>query len=449
MAGTAVVIGASFAGLLAGAAAARAGYHVIVLERDELPSVPGPRAGVPQSPQPHVLLHRGLLAIDTLLPGVETELLAHGGVPFNTGLMPWLGEFGWSPLRDWAYEIISISRPLLEAVVRDRVVALPDVALRTGSTVRGLRRTPIGWEVDLRDGEVVTADLVVDASGRGSRLPHWLAELGVGVPTPAEVEARVGYACRSYRGHLDLSTGVMVAATPADPTGGLMLPVEDDRWLVCTVGFGEHRPTRDVAEFDAFVAGLRDPALADLVDRLEPEGEIAIHRQTANRRYAYGAARDWPAGLLVVGDAMCAFDPVYGQGITVSACQAELLADALPLGAQDDSRGIATRRLQRRLAAVADLPWSVATSEDLRLPSSDGRQNLGQRLLGHWTRRLVRLAAGGDDACGRAFSTVYHLMGSPAGLFAPRVVGSVLRSVVRGVPASAPRPAVLASPDHR
>ncbi|MGI8457906.1 MAG: NAD(P)/FAD-dependent oxidoreductase [Propionibacteriaceae bacterium] len=446
MIGTAVVIGASFAGLLAGTAAAQTGYDVVVLERDDLPLVPQPRAGVPQSPQPHVLLRRGLLAIDGLLPGVGAELLRRGGVPFNTGQMPWLGEFGWSPLHEWAYEIISISRPLLEKVVRDRVMALTEVQLRTGSTVTRLRRASAGWEVVLRDGGTVTADVVIDASGRGSRLPHWLAELDVPVPAPAEVEARVGYACRSYRGRLALHTGVMVAATPEIPVGGLALPVEDDRWLICTVGFGEHRPTRDVAEFEAFLAGLRDPALTDLAAGLAPEGDVAIHRQTSNRRYAYGTTRSWPAGLLVVGDAMCAFDPIYGQGITVSACQAELLAAGLR---RRPTTAVATRRLQRRLAAVADLPWSVATSEDLRMPSSAGQQNLGQRALGHWTRRMVRLAAGGDEACARAFSAVYHLMGSPAHLLGPRVVRSVLRSLVRGVPEPAPRPAVLATLNRR
>jgi len=436
-----VVLGASFTGLLAGAAAARAGHEVTVVERDELSTDPRPRNGVPQSLQPHVLLHRGLLAIEALLPGVEDELLALGGVRFNTGAMPWLGEYGWMPQTDWSYEIVSLTRPVLEHVVRSRVAALPGVRLLGGTTVTGLSEEAGRWEVAVRGGRPLAADIVLDASGRGSRLPHWLTGMGVDVAEPVTVEARVGYASRTYRGRLPLETGVVVAAVPATQTGGLVLPVEDDRWLVCAVGFGEHRPGRDPEAFLDALSALRDPAVYDIARALEPEGDVRVHRQTGNRRYAYGRAGGWRRGLLVVGDALCAFDPVYGQGITVAAVQAEMLATAL---VRPPTTLSATRRLQRRLGAVADLPWSVATSEDLRMPSSDGEQDLRQRLSTVWTRRMVRLAAGGDEQCTRAFASVYHLMGSPSQLFGPRVVSAILRSCIRGVPTPAARPAVLA-----
>lgn len=435
-----VVLGASFAGLLAAAAAARAGHEVTVVDRDELPTDPRPRNGVPQSLQPHVLLHRGLLAIEALLPGVEEELLALGGVRFNTGAMPWLGEYGWMPETDWSYEIVSLTRPVLEHVVRSRVAALPQVTLLGRTTVTDLREEAGRWQVVVRGGSPLAADVVVDASGRGSRLPHWLGGMGVDVPAPVTVQAHVGYASRTYRGRLPLGTGVVVAAVPATQTGGLVLPVEDERWLVCAVGFGEHRPGRDAEAFLDALAALRDPVVYDIARALEPEGEVRMHRQTGNRRYAYGRAGGWRTGLLVVGDALCTFDPVYGQGITVAAVQAEMLAAAL---VRPPTTLPATRRLQRRLGAVADLPWSVATSEDLRMPSSDGEQDLRQRLSTVWTRRMVRLAAGGDEPCTRAFASVYHLMGSPVRLFGPRVVSAILRSCVKGVPAAAARPAVL------
>ncbi len=179
----------------------------------------------------------------------------------------------------------------------------------------------------------------------------------------------------------------------------------------------------------------------DLVARLEPEGEVSLHRQTANRRFAYGTRRDWPAGLLVVGDAMCAFNPVYGQGITVSACQAEVLAARLSAARPLTSR--TTRRLQRRLAAVVDFPWSVATSQDLRMPTSPGRQSLLQRVTGRWAERVARLATGGDVSCLRTFGQIYHLMGPPSLLFRPSIAAAVVRSWVRGVPAPAPRPAMI------
>lgn len=144
---SAVVIGASFAGLLAAAAASRAGHQVTILERDLLPPDAGPRPGVPQSEQAHVLLHRGLLAIESLLPGIERDLLDAGGVPFDTGQMPSLGDYGWMPQNNEAYEIISISRPLLEHIVRRRVLALDRVSLRQDSKISGVTHRGSQWQV--------------------------------------------------------------------------------------------------------------------------------------------------------------------------------------------------------------------------------------------------------------------------------------------------------------
>lgn len=437
---TAVVIGASFAGLLAASAAAQAGYQVTILERDQLPGTAAARPGVPQSEQAHVLLHRGMLAMESLLPGLRTELLDHGGKPFHSSQMPWLSEHGWIPLTDWSYEIISIGRPLLEFLVRSRVLAQAGVALRENTRVTGLSQTPQGWQIRDHDEVVATADLLIDASGRTSRLPHWLADIGIAVPEPTVIDARLGYATRRYRGTLPFTTGIAIAATLQTLTGALLLPIEQDRWLICAAGFGDHRPGREAAEFDAFLADLRDPAIADAAHQLEPDGDVAIHRQTGNRRYAYGSDHSWPTGLLVVGDALCALNPVYGHGITVGVSQAELLRTELRRRPSDPRR---SRKIQRKLAAVADLPWSVCTSEDLRMPTSSGERSRSQEVLARWTTRMVQLAAAGNEECSWAFSQVYHLVGSPRRLFGPRVAVAILRSLTRPLPPAAGRPAVL------
>jgi 2-polyprenyl-6-methoxyphenol hydroxylase-like FAD-dependent oxidoreductase len=438
---TAVIIGASFAGLLAAAGAAKAGYRVTVLERDTLPVDAEPRPGVPQSAQAHILLHRGLVAIESILPGLKQELIDHGGKPFNTSMIAWLGEWGWMPIRDWSYDIVSISRPVLEQITRRRVLQLPQIVIKDQSKITGLRRIDDQWAVLDHDQVLATADVVIDASGRSSRLPHWLADLEITVDEPVVIDSRLGYATRRYRGRLPLDAGVVVTATPETLTGALLLPIEGDDWLVCAGGYGDRRPDRAPVQFERFLAGLRDPALADAARVLQPVGDIAIHRQTANRRYAFGTRPDWPAGLFVVGDALCAFNPVYGQGITVAATQGALLPTAL--SAYDGSTS-STRRIQRRLAAQSDLPWSVATSEDLRMPTSEGHRNLSQRLMAVWTTRMIRLAVSGDEPCTRAFSCVYHLMGSPIVLFRPAVARAILLSLVRGVPNGEGRPAILA-----
>jgi flavin-dependent dehydrogenase len=441
-----VIIGASLAGLFAAAAAAAAGARAMIIERDVLPDRPVPRKGVPQGRQPHALLHRGLLAAEELVPGIRENLLSHGAVPFDTGTMAWLGEYGWSPTWIPAYETVSATRPLLEHLVRERVRGLAGVTLHEGVRVTELHRDARRWQVVCEDAIIVQADLVIDASGRGSRLPHWLGELGIPLSEPLTVDARVGYACRTYRAVREppLETAVVIAATPETGRGALAIPVEDGHWLVVAVGYGDRRPSRDVGEFDEFLAMQPDRAIADLTQHLEPVSDVTIHRQTGNRRNRYGRSRSWPPGLVAVGDAYCAFNPVYGQGITVAACQALLIRDALQRDRTTAGRGLlATRRLQRRIGATADLPWSVATTEDLRHSTSPDTQSPIQRLVGLWTGRLAQLAAHGDRSAYLAFARVYHLMAAPALLYHPDLIVSVVRAALRGMPEENPRPRAL------
>src|SRR5512132_557364 len=193
-----VIIGASLAGLFAAAAAATAGARTMIIERDVLPDQPVPRKGVPQGRQPHVLLHRGLLAAEELVPGIRGDLLSHGAVPFDTGTTAWLGEYGWLPTWIPAYQTVSATRPLLEHLVRRRVRDLDSVTIREGVRVTDLERDARNWHVVCDDATTVRADLVIDASGRGSRLPYWLSELDVPATEPLMVDAHLGYACRTY-----------------------------------------------------------------------------------------------------------------------------------------------------------------------------------------------------------------------------------------------------------
>lgn len=438
-----VVVGASVAGLFAAAAAAGRGNSVTVLERDVLPGGPEPRSGVPQGEQPHVFLFRGLLMMEELLPGSRQELLGLGAVPFDTGELPWLAEQGWLPVGQREFGVLSATRPLFEYVVRRRMERLPGVQIREGSKAIGLRRCDRRWEVGLADGSSVLTDLVIDASGRSSRLPVWLANAGVGAAPASEVDAVVGYATRMYAAApFQVGVvGVVIQQTPATLTGGMALPVEGGRWLVSAVGCAEHRPPRDAAGFVSFLQRLPDPALAELVRHAEPISSVAVHRQTGNHRHHYEKVPDWPDGLLVVGDALCTFNPIYGQGITVAACEAVLLRRALAAGL---GPGYA-RQLLRKFATVVSLPWAIATSEDLRYPTSAGRQSLPQALLGRWTRQLGRLAVHGDRRALAVLARVYHLMGSPALLFHPALGAAALRARLTGYGPPAPRPAALAA----
>jgi len=447
------------AGLLSAAAASQVGHAVTVLERDDLgledpasdggAGVAAPRAGVPQGHHSHALLHAGLTAMEQLLPGLRQEVVDAGGVPFDTGDLAWLSPQGWSSTGRPAYEVLGVTRPLVEAVVRRRVCSL-GVRLRSGVRVTGVRRAPRGggWSVALA-GTDVAADVILDASGRGSRLGSWLSTLGVGPATATVVDPGVGYASRLYRlptGALHPYAGVVVQPSPDSPFGGSALPVEDGRWILAAQGFGAGRPGRDAASMRALFERLPDPVLADLVGAGEPVGDVHTYRRAGNVRHHYERLTDWPDGLLPVGDSLCAFNPVYGQGISVAARQALLLRDVLDV---TDIRapGAVGQAVLRRLQQVADLPWSLSTGADRSFPAaSDGRQRPFERALGWWATQVGALSTHGDDRAQQSLSRLYHLVGSPAELLAPALVLSVVRGRLAGLPPAVPRPAFPLSP---
>lgn len=436
-----VIVGASLAGLFAAAACAGPDRQVVVLERDRLPAEAVARPGVPQGTQPHVVLHRGMLALETLLPGIGEDLTRVGAVFFDTGELAWLAEMGWAQHGVRAFPVLSVTRPLLEHVVRRRVRAWPGVEIRDGQRVTSVHRHGTAqWSVELAGGEVLDADLLVDASGRSSRLPRWLEAAGLGRVPVTEVDAHLGYATRPYAvpDGAVAAAGVIIQVTLDALAGGLALPVEEGQWLLTAVGVGSRRPPRDAAGFEGFLRELADPAVAEVAALGRPVGEVHVHRQTANRRYAYERLRHWPPGLLVMGDALCAFNPVYGQGITVAACQAV----ELRTGLANTTGRVTARRLQRRFARLAALPWAIATGQDLRLPTSEGRQSLGQSLFGAWAGEVGRLAVHGDARASSALARVYHLMASPRAMLHPALVAASVRARLRGPGPTNPRPPI-------
>ncbi len=174
----------------------------------------------------------------------------------------------------------------------------------------------------------------------------------------------------------------------------MALPVERGQWLVAAVGLGDRRPPRDPDGFAAFVAALPDPALSAVLRSGEPLGEVAVHRQTGNRRHRYGELRDWPDGLLALGDALCCFDPVYGQGITVAACQALLLraelaralAPSVPDGCCAPSTGSRTSPGRWRSARTCGCRRARDGSPGVRRRSRPGRRR--------WVGARCRATAG-------------------------------------------------------
>ncbi|MEU3296669.1 FAD-dependent monooxygenase [Streptomyces longwoodensis] len=431
----AIVIGASASGLLVAAALAEFA-DVTIIERDSLPNGPEPRRGIPQAHHAHLLWTGGVKAFDELLPGVIDQLVARGArlVRIMGDMVSrapnevWFRRFENTPHRN-----LVCSRPLLDHVLSDRVLHDPRIELRENTTVLGLRgaATIVGG-VQVRSGETektLHADLVVDASGRGTRAPQWLQALGLPKAETREVDAGVTYATRLFKAPGTTADGfplVNVQANPANPPGqgGIILPIEDGRWIVTLCGTRGGEPTGDNEQFVKFALGLGDPVIGELIKNAEPIGDVRTSRATANSRRYYEKMKSWPDGFVAVGDAIAGYNPVYGHGLTVAAQCALAVRDVLrthPL----TSSGTA-KRMQRAVARPVGAAWNLAVGQDALYPgASDTPPNAVERILARYVDRCVETGAGNPRALG-ALLDVMSLLKPPSRLFSPDMVRPML-----------------------
>lgn len=430
----AVVLGGSIAGLLTARVLADHYARVVVVERDEWPAGAAHRQGVPQGRHIHALLARGQQALDELFPDFTAQLVARGA---RTGDV--LGDarhcFGEHRFRRRASGLVAVcvSRPMLEDLARTRVRALPAVQIVDGCDAAGIATTPdaarvTGARVIRRaDGsaeEVIDADLVVDATGRGSRTPERLAALGYPRPRTDRVRIGVGYTTRTYRLAPDALGGdlaVITGPSPDHPRGGALQALEGGRHLLTLIGvLGDHPPT-DPEGFDAFARSLRFPDIAEALRDGEPLDQPVAFRFPASVRHRYERLSRFPDGLLVTGDALCSFNPIYGQGMSVAALEALVLCRHLRRGTRPRPT-----RILRDLGRVIDGPWSIAAGGDLASPEVEGRRDVQTRLVNRYIGRVLA-ASERDGEVGRAFVRVSGLVDPPGALLRPRVLARVLR----------------------
>ncbi len=453
----AVVIGASMAGLLAARVLADGYGRVTVIDRDELPETPTHRRGVPHGRHIHALAARGQQVLEELFPGLTAELIAEGA---PAGDMLTDARFYLSGQRlaraHSGLILLCASRPLLEARVRARVRVLPNLEFLDRCDVVGLATTPDGRRVTgarvLRraDGsaeELVGADLVVDASGRGSRTPTWLDALGYDRPEREEVRIGLGYATRTYRlppDALDGMLAVLDAATPDLPRTGALQRLEGDRWMLTLAGIlADHPPTEPDGFLD-FARSLRFPDIYEAVRAAEPLDDPVGFRFPASVRHRYELLHRFPAGFLGVGDAVCSFNPIYGQGMSVAGLEALTLRRHVQMGIEPEPR-----RWFRDLAAVVDVPWDMSAGGDLLFAGVPGHRTLRIRLLGGYLSRL-HAAAAHDASLATAFMRVAGLVAPPQSLLTPRTTLRVLRdgrARRRSQPVTV-RTAPTQNPDH-
>jgi 2-polyprenyl-6-methoxyphenol hydroxylase-like FAD-dependent oxidoreductase len=440
----AVVLGASMAGLLAARSLSEFYDTVSVVERDPLPETGSgacaARRGVPQGRHLHGLLPRGAQVFEELFPGILDQLVLDGAhymdgqdlsrLHYDLGghLMVRTGSAS-------SFTTYLATRPFIEEHVRARVRAIRNVTLLVDHDIVGLTVTPNRRRVTgvraldrrTRQDATLDADLVVDATGRGSRTPAWLEYLGYDRPREDHVAMQLTYVSQLLRMAPDAlhEQGFVIGPVPGRPHGLGILNSENDTWMFTVFGLAGHEPPPDLVAMCEYVEDYAPARLLAAVRAAEPVGEPARHRQPSSRWRRYDKMRRFPDGLLVTGDAICSFNPIYGQGMTVAALEALALRDCLSRGTTD-----LARRFFRAAAAPVRQAWELSANPDLSLPEIEGTPPLLTRLLNLYVDRILA-AAEYDTAAVDQFFRVTALIDPATRLLRPSMIWRAARANTR------------------
>jgi 2-polyprenyl-6-methoxyphenol hydroxylase-like FAD-dependent oxidoreductase len=439
----AVVIGGSISGLLAARALADYYDQVTVLERDAFPEVGQGRKGVPQGYHAHGLLSKGNVILESFFPGYTQAVIEQGGRSIDIGKdMRFFNKGGYLRRVNTGLMALLASRPLLEGMVRSQLFQLPNVYAIQHCDVVGLTMDATGVNGvrlirrhDTDTEEILSADMVVDSSGRGSRLPAWLEAFGYTAPAVEQLEIGITYTTCLFRDTPDLQpgmAGILIETDPATKRGGIAFRCEDG-WRVTLIGYlGEQAPLEPQGFLD-YARSLATPSLYDLIAGLESLNTPKHYKFPASQRRRYEQMTPMPERLLVVGDALCSFNPVYGQGMTIATMEAQLLHTCLADGVEQ-----VAGRFFKQVGAMVDGAWNLSVGSDLVFPEVEGERTREMRFINWYFNRVTRAAQHNDDVA-RLFHSVINMMVSPAEMMAPKMMIRVLWNSRR---TKAPRVAV-------
>ncbi|PZF96030.1 NAD(P)/FAD-dependent oxidoreductase [Micromonospora deserti] len=428
--GKAVVIGGSVAGLLAARVLSDHAESVVIIDRDDL-HVSGERPGVPQGTQLHALLPGNFLQLEHLFSGFREQALAQGAIEAPPAARRSYLDGRLKVVVPDDADSLAGSRPLLEGLIRQQVLRLPNVktvtARATGLVFDGAVTTGVRCDIGGVPG-VESGDFVVDATGRSSRLSEWLEHAGWDRPRTRRMTVNLNYATALFRRretNPDL-TVVLALHSPrmsSDVAGAAFFAVEDGRWMAMMAGYGDSRPGRTAEDF---VRRLRDqfPPEFGEVAGYEMLGDVQTYRHADSRRRDFHALKRFPARLVSVGDAVASFNPVYGQGITAAALHAACLS--MYLRSRPDL-GVPTRRFFALQKVVVDAAWSTSTSADLALPHVAGPYPRGYR-ISSWLSNQIVTATITDVTIARRFNEVVSMREHPRSLATPGVILGALRA---------------------
>jgi 2-polyprenyl-6-methoxyphenol hydroxylase-like FAD-dependent oxidoreductase len=442
----AVVLGGSLAGLLTARILSDHFEHVTLIERDAYLDTTETRRGIPQANHVHGLLARGREILEELFPGLQDELVTAGAPLLDiANEIAWFTPKGWGVRFPSDLMVLAFTRPLLDLHVRRRLATNPNVQIldntdvlrllpdSKGNQLAGVLICPRVSEVDRRVAIELRTDLVVDTTGRASRAPRWLEDIGYEAPEEIVIDANLAYASRLYRIPENYDPGwqcaYVQAAPPKIKRGAILFKVEDNRWLVTLIGRAGDQPPSDELGFLEFARSLQVHIIYDAIRIAEPLSPIKTHRATQNRLRRYERAKAMPDNFLLLGDSVCAFNPVYGQGMTTAALGVMELDKHL--SRQKGNFTGLSRRFQKRIAKINEAPWLLATGEDYRYPETvGGSPSLMTKFMHRYMDQVVQLATQ-SVAVRKVLLQAFNMLVRPTALFHPRVLFRVLLHVLK------------------
>ncbi|KIZ14302.1 hypothetical protein SNA_34940 [Streptomyces natalensis ATCC 27448] len=436
-------MGGGYSGLVTARVLADHFAEVVILEQDPLDEHTGTHPHVPQGYHAHALLAKGAEVLETLFPGLRAELKDIGAPVFDYGEhISFLLPAGFAPRRRTGVKVQTFTRDELERRLRSKVLALPQVTLLPATRCHGLKMSGPGT-VDRvlyrTDGDEkpteLAADLVVNTSGRAGALDDWLAEMGLPAPEKRVVKAKITYTSTQFerpeKNRPDFNIAYQMTFAPHTPRGGVLLAVERNRWMCSLFGFEDQLPPTENAAYLDFAKSLKNPLLAEQIEGRTTEEPTYRYTNVNNQWRLYHKLKDWPDRLIALGDAVCVFNPVYGQGLTVAAMEAELLHRMLTDRKKLRSGGLdgLSRGYQRAVARIVLTPWTLSSSSDLMW--SPHGQPLTARIA-HWYNKHLFEVSVRDARVWSRFARVANMVAPPTALFHPTVVAKVIGQALSG-----------------
>lgn len=433
----AVIIGASMGGLLSARVLSQHFDRVTLIEKDPVNDQPESRKGQPHTSHLHGLLAQGFDIMSHYFPNLKQELIENGAVVRDMGLgMRWFVNGGYRMPVNFKKEGVLVSRPMLEYLIRKFVLQRNNIKLLDGCSVSHLlfsadQITVNGVAVQQKgqgpQPVEIMADLIVDASGRGSIMSKWLENAGFSSPKETKVKVKLGYATGIYkRNPNEPGSRDWVFITPGskkETRMGGAFPIENNQWLVTLAGLSGDHPSTERSLFEAFAKSLPAPDVHEVISQNEALTEIKAYKYLSSLRRHYERLNRFPKGLLVFGDAICSFNPIYGQGMTVASMEARLLDELL----QNEKVKLddLARAFFKGTKKILDIPWQTAVGEDFRFPETEGKKPAGTDFINAYISRIHRASQYDEVVC-NAFLKVMNLLEPPTSLFHPNILWRTL-----------------------